>query len=180
MGMVTSMCSPRRTHDDKIAWYENLSPTSPRSAMPTAMASLIPRTSLPCFKRASTRTAFPQNSTFAEGDWNGDHEFDSGDLVLAFQQGTYESGAQPAVSASIGSALATEAGRGLQGINHERTTKQASARSLQPIAAARHWDVAHVDQVFAEHARSGVRGRGAISHGTILDVVDDMLDEAIL
>ena len=25
------------------------------------------------------------NSTWAEGDWNGDGEFDSADLVLAFQ-----------------------------------------------------------------------------------------------
>ncbi len=29
------------------------------------------------------------NSTFAEGDWNGDGEFDSGDIVLAFQTGNY-------------------------------------------------------------------------------------------
>ena len=32
----------------------------------------------------------PGNSTFQEGDWNGDGEFDSQDLVLAFQMGLYE------------------------------------------------------------------------------------------
>ena len=30
-----------------------------------------------------------QNSTFETGDWNGDREFDSSDLVLAFQAGHY-------------------------------------------------------------------------------------------
>jgi hypothetical protein len=30
-----------------------------------------------------------QNSTWEEGDWNGDGEFDSADLVLAFQAGAY-------------------------------------------------------------------------------------------
>lgn len=29
------------------------------------------------------------NSTFDEGDWNGDGEFDSADLMLAMQQGSY-------------------------------------------------------------------------------------------
>ena len=30
------------------------------------------------------------NSTWAEGDWNGDGEFSSEDLVLMFQTGAYE------------------------------------------------------------------------------------------
>ena len=32
------------------------------------------------------------NSTFAEGDWNQDGDFDSSDLVFAFQTGLYELG----------------------------------------------------------------------------------------
>ena len=29
------------------------------------------------------------NSTFSEGDWNGDQDFDSSDLVFTFQSGAY-------------------------------------------------------------------------------------------
>ena len=32
------------------------------------------------------------NSGWAQGDWNGDGDFDSGDLVAAFQDGGYEKG----------------------------------------------------------------------------------------
>ena len=32
------------------------------------------------------------NSTWNTGDWNGDGEFDSGDLVAAFQDGGFEQG----------------------------------------------------------------------------------------
>ena len=35
------------------------------------------------------------NSTWSTGDWNGDGEFDSGDFVLAFQEGGYEQGPRP-------------------------------------------------------------------------------------
>ena len=31
--------------------------------------------------------AVPLNSTFAEGDWNGDREFDTNDLIYVLQQG---------------------------------------------------------------------------------------------
>lgn len=36
--------------------------------------------------------AFASNSGWASGDWNGDRDFTSGDLVLAFQEGGYEHG----------------------------------------------------------------------------------------
>ena len=29
------------------------------------------------------------NGTWAEGDWSGDGEFDTGDMILAFQKGGY-------------------------------------------------------------------------------------------
>jgi hypothetical protein len=32
------------------------------------------------------------NSVWSTGDWNGDGEFDSGDLVVSFQDGGYEQG----------------------------------------------------------------------------------------
>jgi hypothetical protein len=32
------------------------------------------------------------NSTWAEGDWNGDGDFESGDLVVALADGGYETG----------------------------------------------------------------------------------------
>jgi hypothetical protein len=34
-------------------------------------------------------SGFSNDTKFAEGDWNGDHEFDSADLVLAFQTSKY-------------------------------------------------------------------------------------------
>lgn len=39
-----------------------------------------------------------RNSTFEQGDWNGDAEFDSRDLIYAFQAGTYEVAEEPAES----------------------------------------------------------------------------------
>ena len=41
------------------------------------------------------------NSTFEEGDWNGDGDFNTTDLVFAFQLGDYE----PASPALIGAAV---------------------------------------------------------------------------
>jgi hypothetical protein len=38
------------------------------------------------------------NSTWGTGDWNGDGDFDTGDLVLAFQDGGYEMGPKAAVA----------------------------------------------------------------------------------
>lgn len=37
----------------------------------------------------------PGNSTWEEGDWNGDGDFDSEDFELAFQTGLYEIESQP-------------------------------------------------------------------------------------
>jgi hypothetical protein len=136
------------------------------------------------FQAGEYEDGVPQNSTFEEGDWNGDQEFDSGDLVLAFQDGMYVPAARPAARADIGSALVIDVGRGLQGINHARMTQRTSERSSQwqsqPLAAARRWDVAQVDRVFAEHAGTGVRGISEMSHGTILDAMSGILDEAKL
>ena len=38
------------------------------------------------------------NSSWATGDWNGDAELESGDLVLAFQAGGYELGPRAATA----------------------------------------------------------------------------------
>ncbi|MCA9148697.1 MAG: PEP-CTERM sorting domain-containing protein [Planctomycetales bacterium] len=38
------------------------------------------------------------NSTWSTGDWNGDGEFTTSDLVVAFQDGGYEQGPRSAVS----------------------------------------------------------------------------------
>ena len=32
----------------------------------------------------------PENSLWSEGDWNGDYDFTTNDLVAAFQHGGYE------------------------------------------------------------------------------------------
>ena len=39
------------------------------------------------------------NSTWATGDWNGDGEFSTSDLVSAFEDGGYEKGPRVAVNA---------------------------------------------------------------------------------
>ncbi len=44
------------------------------------------------FQRGEYEDDIADNSTWAEGDWNGDREFDSADFVLAFQSGGYEKG----------------------------------------------------------------------------------------
>ena len=38
-------------------------------------------------------------AVWAEGDWNGDSTFGSGDLVVAFTDGGYEAGPRPAMAA---------------------------------------------------------------------------------
>ena len=38
------------------------------------------------------------NSTWATGDWNGDGEFDSGDLIVAFQDAGFEAGPRAAAA----------------------------------------------------------------------------------
>ena len=43
--------------------------------------------------------AVPGNSTWADGDWNGDGDFTSSDFVKAFSDGGYELGQRPAVQA---------------------------------------------------------------------------------
>ena len=56
------------------------------------------------FKVGEYEDGIDNNSTFAEGDWNGDGDFDSGDLVAAFQAGTFLRAAR---YADIASAIAT-------------------------------------------------------------------------
>jgi hypothetical protein len=46
-----------------------------------------------------------ENSSWFTGDWNGDYEFNSTDMVLAFQEGSYEQGPQPAMGVPEPSAL---------------------------------------------------------------------------
>jgi hypothetical protein len=43
----------------------------------------------------------PGNAGWAEGDWNGDGDFGTGDLVLALQQGGYVAAARPIVAATL-------------------------------------------------------------------------------
>lgn len=41
------------------------------------------------FQQGEYEDRITGNSTFEDGDWNGDGEFDSADLVLAFQRGDF-------------------------------------------------------------------------------------------
>jgi hypothetical protein len=46
------------------------------------------------------------NSTWAEGDWDGDGDFGSGDVVLAFQRGGYVAAVRPMAAAAVDAAVA--------------------------------------------------------------------------
>ena len=78
----------------------------------------------------------PGNSTWSEGDWNGDGDFDSGDIVLAFAAGGYEVAARPRAARAMdleqvaGSLLAQEAidavfaGTGLDSLARRRAFRR--------------------------------------------------------
>jgi hypothetical protein len=77
--------------DNKIAWYENLSPLvgdSNRDGVFNSSDLIL------VFQAGEYEDGIAGNSTFEEGDWNRDGEFDSADFVLAFQQGNYVSAAK--------------------------------------------------------------------------------------
>ena len=46
-----------------------------------------------------------RNSTFADGDWDGDGDFTTSDLVLAFQAGAYVAASRPVHNADYDQAL---------------------------------------------------------------------------
>ena len=47
------------------------------------------------FAAGKYEDGIPNNATFDEGDWNQGGDFDSSDMVLAFQAGHYERELQP-------------------------------------------------------------------------------------
>jgi hypothetical protein len=51
------------------------------------------------FQSAEYDDAVVQNSIWQTGDWTGDAEFDSGDLLLAFQEGGFEKGPRTKIAA---------------------------------------------------------------------------------
>jgi hypothetical protein len=51
------------------------------------------------FQRGEYEDEIPGNSTWEDGDWDGDLDFGSGDFVMAFQAGGYELGPRAAVAA---------------------------------------------------------------------------------
>ncbi len=59
--------------------------------------------------------ATPGNSTWETGDWNGDGDFDTSDLVAAFQAGNYVS---PAALLDIAAALDWLFDQNLHNIDH--------------------------------------------------------------
>lgn len=53
------------------------------------------------FQVGEYEDAVANNSTWADGDWDGDTEFTSSDFILAFQGGGYEAGPRAAVAAAV-------------------------------------------------------------------------------
>ena len=54
----------------------------------------------------------PANSTWAEGDWNGDGLFDPQDIVTALRAGTYLQGPQAARAEDLADKIFAESGQG--------------------------------------------------------------------
>jgi hypothetical protein len=50
------------------------------------------------FQRGEYEDATSGNSTWEDGDWNGDGDFNSGDFVTAFQGGGFEVGPRAAAA----------------------------------------------------------------------------------
>jgi hypothetical protein len=51
------------------------------------------------FQAAEYEDSVDGNSTWSEGDWDGDGDFGTRDLVFAFQFGKFEQGPRPATTA---------------------------------------------------------------------------------
>ncbi len=51
------------------------------------------------FQAGEYEDAVKDNSRWSEGDWDGDGDFTSGDLVVAFQDGGYEKGPRTTANA---------------------------------------------------------------------------------
>jgi hypothetical protein len=101
------------------------------------------------FTAGEYEDGIPGNSSWSEGDWNCDNEFDSADMIAAFVEGAY-----------------SDASVGLTGFDASASSKDASAftddglidhdppdatSSRRPVEL----EMAPVDQLFAESARSG-------------------------
>ena len=87
-GMWTTMA----TSISMIASIGSTTSSRPTSVTRTSMASSTATTWSMVFQAGEYEDGFLENSSWFTGDWNGDYEFDSHDMVLAFQEGAYEQG----------------------------------------------------------------------------------------
>jgi hypothetical protein len=67
--------------------------------MPISMAVLPADDLILVFQAGTYEDTVDGNATWASGDWTGDREFNSEDLIAAFQDGGYETGPRPSVAA---------------------------------------------------------------------------------
>ena len=75
------------------------------------------------------------NSDWADGDWNADHEFDSGDLIAAFQHGAFERDQPPAgfvVPEPGGISLVVLGAGGIAFLSRQRRVGRADVRFPTP------------------------------------------------
>lgn len=71
---------------NNLVWYENRPLADVNADRIFSSKDLVA-----IFQAGEYEDGIPSNSTFDEGDWNGDGEFDSADLILALQFGDYVS-----------------------------------------------------------------------------------------
>ena len=84
------------------------------------------------FQAGEYEDGIAANSSWAEGDWNADGEFDSQDFVFAFQQGEYVSAATP-LNSQLAAAILRDSSREVT----EVATRQDNLKTEPELRRAR-------------------------------------------
>lgn len=80
----------RVTADDRLVWVVEIARTYFGDA--NLDATFSSQDLIQVFQAGEYEDQKPRNSTWSEGDWDGNGDFESADLIVAFQQGGYEQG----------------------------------------------------------------------------------------
>ncbi|MCA9214526.1 MAG: spondin domain-containing protein [Planctomycetales bacterium] len=84
------------SHNDRNVWVKDLANTWYGDA--DLNGAFDSSDLIHVFQTSEYEDQLRENSTWRSGDWNGDFEFDSGDLVVAFQDRGYAQGPRTAVA----------------------------------------------------------------------------------
>ena len=121
------------------------------------------------FQAGEYEDGIARNSTFAEGDWNGDREFDSMDLVLALQRGKYVPSSVPLVSPATDQRQRSKE----SAVEIESQTNPAALNSL--VRPHQSMDLDTIPGVFAE-----LTGTNSLGDFEVEESEFDLLAEGIV